>query len=567
VKSIACLTVLAALFIPGTAQAAVAGDPDNSFSGDGLLSTGFNSSTGLNINDLAVGGDGKLVVVGTDSAGDIRVARLNEDGSFDSSFGGDGDVAINAGTVNDVPFSVAIDPATGNILVLGTIQAGGNIDLFLARLLPGGDLDPAFDGPSGGGNGVFGLNFGDFEGAGDIIADDDKVVFTANVTTTLVARIVRLQSNGDFDTSFNSLGFFDFQWSSGAHSFAAGLAQQDDGKYIVAGQPNGASTYGVARVTTTGALDGTFNPSGATPGIARPPLPPGFIDAGAAEVVVDPDGITVAGGVEAEDTFDGQPMLSRVTFAGAPDATFGTDGFAVLPLTATNSEAFTGLSALGGDGYLAGGISGALGPPEARTHLFGRFTESGSPDPSFSGDGYVERNPDGTSSRGLAFALSPTGVAYLAGPGSSFNIAVSAVCGRVPPACPGPETPDILSFSPASGGNANTPRVIGSVPSGPEVTQVRIYKDAACSGPVAGSGTEAEFNAPGIQVSVPDNSTTAFHAQAIGVNGPSPCSSASSYTEVTPAPPPSPPAAKKCKKGRKLKKGKCVKKKKKRKKR
>jgi hypothetical protein len=283
-------------------------------------------------------------------------------------------------------------------------------------------------------------------------------------------------------------------------------------------------------------------------------------------VVADSSGVTVAGGIEDDTTFDGQPMVSRLTDTGIPDSTFGTDGFAVLPLSPTNTESFVGLSPLSGGGVLAGGISGALGPPEARRHLFARFTAAGVPDPSFSGDGYVERNPDGTSSRGLGFGVSPAGEAYLAGPGSTFNVAVSAVCGVVPPSCPAPETPDVTSVTPASGSNDNDPRVAGVTLAGPAITEVRIYDDPACTEPAVASGTEAAFTTTGIPVSVADNSTTTFYAGAMGVNGLSPCSSSSvTYAEVTPTAQPQPlPPKKRCKKGRKLKKGKCVKKKRKR---
>jgi CSLREA domain-containing protein len=124
-----------------------------------------------------------------------------------------------------------------------------------------------------------------------------------------------------------------------------------------------------------------------------------------------------------------------------------------------------------------------------------------------------------------------------------------------------PALPTLTSTNPASGGNNNDPKIIGTATTS---TTVNIYKQADCTGPVAGTGTDADLAGTGIQVSVPDNSTTSFYAQATGVGGTSDCSTALSYTEVTPPPPtpptttttppttPAPPATKKkCKKAKK----------------
>jgi hypothetical protein len=129
-----------------------------------------------------------------------------------------------------------------------------------------------------------------------------------------------------------------------------------------------------------------------------------------------------------------------------------------------------------------------------------------------------------------------------------------------------PETPTLLSTDPASGSNVNTPKLKGSAQNG---VTINIYAQAACAGAIAATGTEDDFEAAGLQVTVPDNSTTTFSAEATGVGGDSVCSNTLSYTETTPSPvnpTPTPTTPKKCKKGFVKKKGKCVKKKKKKKK-
>jgi hypothetical protein len=124
-----------------------------------------------------------------------------------------------------------------------------------------------------------------------------------------------------------------------------------------------------------------------------------------------------------------------------------------------------------------------------------------------------------------------------------------------------PATAPILATTvPASPANDNNPRVRGTADPGATVT---LYTAPDCTGAVAGTGSDTDLAGPGIQVSVPDNSTTTFYARATGAGGTSECSAGISYTESTPATPGQPPvvtptpeptpAPKKCKKKKKSK--------------
>jgi hypothetical protein len=100
-----------------------------------------------------------------------------------------------------------------------------------------------------------------------------------------------------------------------------------------------------------------------------------------------------------------------------------------------------------------------------------------------------------------------------------------------------PATPVLQSVDPVSPANDNSPRLLGTAD--PEAT-VAIYAGVDCSGPPVASGSGAAFGSSGIPVSVPDNSTTTFHAKATLADIDSACSTSSiSYQEVTP--PPEPP--------------------------
>lgn len=125
------------------------GSLDPSFSGDGKLTFSFAADAGGafdQIFGLVPQGDGRLIVVGraTTTAGTGRrvgVARLNEDGSFDSTFsslpGRPGrrifDWATGTGTVS-VGRAVALAGDGRIVLSGGAERAPGDMDFFAARL-------------------------------------------------------------------------------------------------------------------------------------------------------------------------------------------------------------------------------------------------------------------------------------------------------------------------------------------------------------------------------------------------------------------------------------------------
>ena len=102
-----------------------------------------------------------------------------------------------------------------------------------------------------------------------------------------------------------------------------------------------------------------------------------------------------------------------------------------------------------------------------------------------------------------------------------------------------PAAPTISASTPASPANDNAPRIRGTAEAD---SSVDLYLAAGCdsSNPL-GTSTAATFASAGIQVSVSDNTTTAFAATATDAAGnTSTCSAPFAYEELTP-PPPSPP--------------------------
>lgn len=97
-----------------------------------------------------------------------------------------------------------------------------------------------------------------------------------------------------------------------------------------------------------------------------------------------------------------------------------------------------------------------------------------------------------------------------------------------------PLAPTITGTDPPSGSNQNNPLVIGSAE---PFSFVHVFASSDCTGPEAGAEVAEEFASPGIVVSVPDDTTTTFSANAVNDAGTSLCSAPITYTEVTTPPP------------------------------
>ncbi|MBE7171191.1 MAG: T9SS type A sorting domain-containing protein [Williamsia sp.] len=121
------------------------GTLDNSFNGNGKLLIDF----GLNeiAYSLSLQADGKLVVAGVSNSGSIfntAVARVLTGGQLDNSFDGDGKVSTVVGE-SDQFYSVLVQP-DAKIVASGTTYSGGSSDFVVVRYTTTGTLDNTFDG-------------------------------------------------------------------------------------------------------------------------------------------------------------------------------------------------------------------------------------------------------------------------------------------------------------------------------------------------------------------------------------------------------------------------------------
>ncbi len=122
------------------------GSLDTSFDGDGLLNTDIDGSFDR-CTALVIQPDGKILAAGyTDNPGNYNFAlvRYNPDGSLDTTFDGDGKLEADPTGGNDRAYSLALQP-NGKIVVAG-YGVGTLYDFVVARFNPDGSWDTTFDG-------------------------------------------------------------------------------------------------------------------------------------------------------------------------------------------------------------------------------------------------------------------------------------------------------------------------------------------------------------------------------------------------------------------------------------
>jgi len=113
--------------------------PDPSFATTPIDFSGSEGCTRDGTRGMDVQADGKVLVVGSSFHGPsgFLIARLNADGTLDTSFGNNGVVISAIGANSQSEASTVLVQPDGKILVIGTAEdAAGNSDLAVARYLP-----------------------------------------------------------------------------------------------------------------------------------------------------------------------------------------------------------------------------------------------------------------------------------------------------------------------------------------------------------------------------------------------------------------------------------------------
>ena len=374
------------------------GDLDATFSGDGIATADLGPGTDVAL-DLAVQSDGRIVAVGLASSdmGGIGLARFNIDGTLDSSFGSGGIVTV--GTSDGLgAFAIAVAlQSDGKIVVAGVAdnQASFSADFLVARFHTNGSLDTAF-----GTGGMTTIDIRNDDRAHALaIQSDNKIVvagstgqipdsFSGNINFALV----RLNTDGNLDTSFGTAGKIDTDVGTGGDS-ALDVVIQSDGRIVAAGGgfAPGAATgdSALVRYNTDGSLDGSFGSGGIV-----------FTDFfGETDFIsgltLQPDGRIVAGGTAFTtppgSNFSRSAALARYNSNGSLDSSFGVGGKVTTDFLSSPQDAIFSDVTIQSDGRIVGAGYADTDPLIAfgGIAVLARYNSNGSLDPGFGTGGKV----------------------------------------------------------------------------------------------------------------------------------------------------------------------------------
>jgi uncharacterized delta-60 repeat protein len=211
---------------------------------DGSLDTSFIPQTGIyqfQINSVDIQADGKIIAggpfayIGTTN---VRIVRFNIDGTIDPTFNPNAN-----GSATNIN-KILIQP-DGKVIIAGMFSSmNGNQSIKnITRVDTNGNIDAGFLVGSDPQGMIYDLHL---DPNGKIV-----VVGSFTIWNSITAhRILRLNSNGTFDSSFNS--------GDGANNAINCVTNQADGKYLIGGtysQYNSISRKGYARLNGNGTND------------------------------------------------------------------------------------------------------------------------------------------------------------------------------------------------------------------------------------------------------------------------------------------------------------------------
>jgi uncharacterized delta-60 repeat protein len=457
-RSLTCgLACAVVLTLCAAGSAAVPGDLDTTFDGDGTVVTVLGPSI-ANLTAAKLQPDGKIVVAGQ-YEGDFALARYGAGGSLDTSFAGDGTVTTPVGSGGDQAWALMLQP-DGKIVAAGLSSNGTDNDFAVVRYGSDGTPDAGF----GGGDGIVTtpVGTGADEGYAVALQPDGKIVvagLSSNGTNNDFA-VVRYDDDGTPDTSFGGGdGIVTTPVGTGADD-AYAVALQPDGKIVVAGlSSNGTNNdFAVVRYDDEGTPDNSFGGGG--DGIVTTPLGTGT-DEGYA-VVLQPDGKIVVAGVSSNGS-DNDFALARYDDDGTPDADFGGgDGIVTTPLGGDDVVLSVALQSNGM--IVVGGYKDSVAFPGNAHFALARYRADGTLDDGFGSAGTLVTQVGASISYGWSVALQEDGKIVLAGEAvnSHTTFALARFLGDTAP----PANPTLSSPSHSVGVWSNDQTVDASLAGG-----------------------------------------------------------------------------------------------------
>lgn len=384
------------------------GSRDTALGGDGVLALRLGPDGAIgwtDLTDITPLPDGKILITGSVSVNmtspddTLVVARLNADGSLDSTFKDGGKVVINPSTKTSekVVGTAILDDgrilvAAASVDIVGTGTSSTSPQhISLARFMPDGTPDASF-----GINGISVGNSSNARPAHMVVQADGKILVVASDTNSKPGyydlMLFRYNSDGTPDKSFGVGGSLKTGFASSTYNVSSQglrIAVQADGKIVAVGsappQTNDErlqSGFAVVRYNANGSLDTTFSGDGKfnefvwpDNGTWRPEGDRGWGRSVAHDLHLADDGSIVVAGRTFGDEMNEEPTreqfaMIRLRADGSFDKSFGMNGYvttAAAPGTLSDYINFANML-VGPDGRIV--IGGAVNVIDTGHHVF-----------------------------------------------------------------------------------------------------------------------------------------------------------------------------------------------------
>lgn len=267
------------------------GSLDNSFDEDGKKLIDLSALTGNGIDlsysydygyGVVITPDNKICIMGDTYVADgintpgydAYVLKLNNDGSFDNNFDGDGIKIVSQPDSDEYVFGFAMQ--ADDKFIIGGITGGAfnnyTADILVLRLNTDGTPDNNFDGD---GRAVIDLGGTNDYGSTVITQTDGKILVNAGQSDAYNSFfnfvVARLNTDGSLDNSFDGDGVQIYGQPNEYCTPNLGLSLQADGKIIQAGSVvnngsyssfTGGNNFMVIRYNSDGSVDNSFGNHG-----------------------------------------------------------------------------------------------------------------------------------------------------------------------------------------------------------------------------------------------------------------------------------------------------------------
>lgn len=329
-----------------------------------------------NLYAMAIQPDGKIILAG-EAFPKTVIVRLQSDGSPDNSFGTNGQVTSDFGFEINFIRDIVLQP-DGKIIAIvrSNMNFSDNAELIIVRYNTDGTIDETF-----GQNGYVVADTGSATETGLAVAQqtDGKIIIAARLASPYGFILTRYHATGEIDATFgtNGLQFFSFATSG---TTVSSMILQTDGKILVGGSLTSSGitfyAFAVARFNPDGTKDSGFGTDGVV--ITQVSQENNLIR----DMALQPDGKILATG-----SADGEIPLIRYNSDGTLDESFGTGGIVLLSFPGFTADGASVLVQPDGKIVTAGTVSNTSGTSKDFTVL--RYLPSGEPDLDFGVDGKV----------------------------------------------------------------------------------------------------------------------------------------------------------------------------------